>query len=107
MERPRVRLSASVIAAGETIEIRTLISHPMESGYRRDADGAVVPRKIITRFRCEFEGREVFTWELRPGVAANPYLQFRVLPPGSGQLAFTWTDDDGAEVSISESVTVA
>lgn len=106
MERPRVRLSATGIAAGEIIEIRTLIAHPMESGFRRDADGARVPRKIISTFRCRFEGEEVFVWTLGPGIAANPYLQFAVRPPRSGTLTFTWTDDDGAEVSVSESVTV-
>lgn len=106
MERPRVRLSATEIAAGGIIEIRTLISHPMASGYRRDTEGALVPRKIINSFRCEFEGEEVCAWELHPAVAANPYLQFFVRPPRSGVLTFTWTDDDGAEVGLSESITV-
>jgi sulfur-oxidizing protein SoxZ len=105
--RPRIRLSANVIAPGEIIEVRTLVSHPMETGQRRDTAGELIPRHIINSFRCEFEGELVFACDLEPAIAANPYFQFTVAPPRSGTLTMTWTDDDGREVTASEVVTVA
>ena len=45
---------------GEIIEIKTMISHPMETGYRRDEVGKVIPREIFRRFTCTYNGVEVF-----------------------------------------------
>jgi sulfur-oxidizing protein SoxZ len=104
--RPRIRLSANEISAGEIIDIRTLISHTMESGQRRDADGNVIPRHIINTFRCEFEGEVVFECEMEPAISANPYMQFTVKPERSGTLTFTWIDDDGEEITATEEITV-
>ena len=81
---------------GETIEIKTLIQHPMETGYRRDATGGVVPRDIIGRFVCRFDGVEVFGAELHPAVAANPFISFQFVARASGEFAFSWTDERGA-----------
>jgi sulfur-oxidizing protein SoxZ len=104
--RPRIRLSANVIAPGEIIEVRTLVSHPMETGQRRDAQGALIPRHIINTFRCTFEGETVFACDLEPAISANPYFQFSVAPIRSGTLNFTWIDDDGREATASEEITV-
>jgi sulfur-oxidizing protein SoxZ len=103
---PRVRLSATQVAPGEVIEVRTLIAHPMESGHRRDADGELVPRHIISVFRCALDGEVVFACDLEPAISANPYLQFTVAPQRSGTLTLTWIDDDGHEVTASETITV-
>ena len=61
---------------GEIIEIRALIAHPMETGYRLDADGQQLPRDILRRFSCRYNGELVFSAELIPAVAANPYFAF-------------------------------
>lgn len=104
--RPRIRLDRNEISAGETIEVKTLVSHVMESGQRRDDDGDVVPRKIINTFRCEFEGEPVFSCDIEPALSANPYFQFNVAPPRSGTLTFTWIDDDGTVITATEDVVV-
>lgn len=104
--RPRIRLDRNEISAGETIEVKTLVSHIMESGQRRDGDGNVIPRKIINTFKCEFEGQTVFSCDIEPAVSANPYFQFTVAPPRSGTLTFTWIDDDGTEITATEDVVV-
>lgn len=104
--RPRIRLDRTEISAGETIEVKTLVSHVMESGQRRDGDGNPIPRKIINAFRCEFEGELVFACDIEPAVSANPYFQFNVAPPRSGTLTFTWVDDDGSEITATEDVVV-
>ena len=80
---------------GEVIEIKTLISHPMESGQRRDDVGQPIPRDIIHSFVCTYNGEEVFRAELFPAIAANPFLSFCTVATESGVLVFSWTDDHG------------
>lgn len=93
--RPRVKLP-DAIRPGDIIEIKTLISHIMETGQRRDKDGQPIPRKIINAFKATFEGQGVFTATLHPGTSANPYLVFNLRVPGPGELELTWTEDGGA-----------
>lgn len=104
--RPRIRLSSNEITAGDVIEIKTLISHTMESGQRRDSDGNVIPRKIINTFRCDLDGQEVFSCDIEPAISANPYMEFTVKPEQSGTLTLTWIDDDGTEITETEEITV-
>ncbi len=80
---------------GEIIEIKTLIQHPMETGYRLDSQGAVIPRDIISRFTCVYNGDEVFRAELFPAISANPFIAFSTVATESGELVFSWIDDDG------------
>jgi len=81
---------------GEVIEIKTLISHMMETGYRIGVTGLPIPRDIINRFVCTYNGEEVFSAELFPAIAANPYITFFTVATESGTLAFSWTDQHGA-----------
>jgi sulfur-oxidizing protein SoxZ len=80
---------------GEIIEIKTLIQHPMETGYRLDSTGAKIPRDIISRFVCTYNGEEVFRAELFPAIAANPFIAFSTIATNSGEFVFSWTDDEG------------
>jgi sulfur-oxidizing protein SoxZ len=91
---------------GEVIEIRTLIAHPMETGYRPDASGAVVPRDIIRRFVCTYDGEEVFRAEFHPAIAANPFLSFSTIATASGTLTFSWEGDNGFAQTETASITV-
>jgi sulfur-oxidizing protein SoxZ len=104
-EKPRIRLPKQA-RRGEIIAIRTLFSHVMESGFRRDRSGTLIPRKIVNKFTCTFNGRPVFSCDLEPGIAANPYLQFSARVVRSGTFKFTWTDDDGKIVAAEEKITV-
>jgi len=61
---------------GEVIEIRTLAGHVMETGFRHAQTGELLPRDIITRFSCSYNGVEVFSADLHPAVAANPLIAF-------------------------------
>ena len=103
---PRVRLPASV-KPGELIEIKTLISHDMENGQRKDASGATVPRKIINKFTVELNGKPLFAADLEPAISANPYMQFKFKAQESGTLTFTWIDDDGTKITAEEKITVS
>ena len=84
------------VARGEPIEIRVLISHPMESGQRRDDTGVLVPRDIIHSFTCSLGGELVFAATLFPAIAANPFLSFHAVTDAPGNLVLSWTDDHGA-----------
>ncbi len=77
----------------DVVEIRTLISHPMETGYRRNKYGEKLPRHIIVRFAVEYLGQQVFSAEFGPGVAANPYLSFFLRFVESGTVVLVWEDD--------------
>jgi sulfur-oxidizing protein SoxZ len=97
MNRPRIRLPENA-KLGEIIEVKTLISHVMETGQRRDADGRIVARNIIHAFTATFNGRTVFEAELQPGISANPFLAFHMRVTGPGEFEFTWTDDAGNRI---------
>ena len=91
---------------GEIIQIKTLISHVMEPGYRRDSLGAVVPRDILRLFVCSYNGEEVFRAEIHPAIAANPYFAFNTIATESGTLAFTWSGDNGFSATQSATIRV-
>jgi sulfur-oxidizing protein SoxZ len=105
-EKPRIKLPKEA-KKGEVIQIKTLVSHIMESGQRKDKDGNTIPRKIINKFTCEFNGKPVFSANIEPAVAANPYMQFNAKVNESGTFKFTWTDDDGTVTTAEEQITVA
>ena len=91
---------------GEIIEIKTLIAHPMETGYRLGPTGAAIPRDIINRFLCTYNGEEVFRAELFPAIAANPFITYYTDATESGEIVFSWTDDHGETQTEVRQITV-
>lgn len=104
--KPRVKVPRSA-AAGEAITIKTLISHKMESGQRKDSDGNVIPRSIINRFTADFNGQNVVDITIEPAVSTNPYFQFEAVVPEAGEFVFTWYDDDGSVYETKKAITIA
>lgn len=102
-----IRISAPDSAeAGEIIELKAMIQHPMETGYRRDARGEVIPRNIIKTFRCMYDGKLAFEATFFPGVAANPFLSFCLRATQSGPIEFSWTDQHGKTWSETRQLSV-
>ena len=91
---PRIKLPDNV-KIGDVIEVKTLITHVMETGNRHDKNGKLIPRDIINSFVAKFGDRQVFRAEFGPGISANPYLSFQMRVPGPGVFEFAWTDDHG------------
>jgi sulfur-oxidizing protein SoxZ len=91
---------------GEVIEIKTLISHVMETGFRHTADGQSIPRNIITEFVCTYNGERIFRTVLFPAVAANPFIAFSTIATESGTIAFEWNGDNGFYETASAEITV-
>ncbi|MGO9743813.1 MAG: thiosulfate oxidation carrier complex protein SoxZ [Roseiarcus sp.] len=101
--KPRIKLPTQA-AKGEIIEIKTLITHPMESGLRKGPDGKLIPRMIINRFVCQFNNKPVFEADLETGVSANPYIEFYARIDEAGTFTFTWVDDENNVVTAEEKI---
>ena len=105
MARALIHLPPSA-KRGETIEIKSLISHVMETGYRIGVTGQPIPRDIIEDFVCTYNGEEVFRAKLYPAIAANPFISFFTIATESGTLTFSWTDQHGATQVQTAAITV-
>lgn len=105
MARALIKLPPSA-KRGETIEIKTLFSHPMETGYRHTVTGEAIPRDIVNLFTCTYNGAEIFRAKLYPAMSANPFISFFAVATESGTLEFSWTDDHGRTQTESASITV-
>ncbi|UWQ30796.1 thiosulfate oxidation carrier complex protein SoxZ [Leisingera sp. M527] len=103
--KPRVKVPKTA-AAGEAVTIKTLISHKMESGQRKDKEGNLIPRSIINRFTCEFNGAMVLDVAMEPAISTNPYFEFDAVVPEAGEFVFTWYDDDGAVYDTKKNIAI-
>ncbi|HLH47775.1 MAG TPA: thiosulfate oxidation carrier complex protein SoxZ [Roseiarcus sp.] len=107
MSRPVPRvLVPSEATKGELLEVKAIISHQMETGLRKDADGKVIPRKIINKFVCRYNGVDVFVVDLHEAVAANPFFQFYLRASESGRLDFIWQEDGGGVYALAQQLSV-
>jgi sulfur-oxidizing protein SoxZ len=105
--KPRIKLDKKQAKQGELVEVKALVSHVMETGQRKDAQGNVIPRKILNKFTCTVNGKQVFAADFEPAVSANPYIQFKFKAMESGPVVLTWTDDDGSTIIGEEAITVS
>lgn len=104
-KKPRVSVPKKA-KKGDTIMIKTLVSHPMETGRRKDKDGNVIPRLIINKFVVNFNGKEVFSADMDTAVSADPYFAFPFKASESGTFEFIWVDDNGAKMTASKKIAV-
>jgi sulfur-oxidizing protein SoxZ len=104
--KPRIKLDKKQAKQGDLVEVKALVSHVMETGQRKDAQGNVIPRKILNKFTCTVNGKPVFAADFEPAVSANPYIQFKFKATESGPVVLTWTDDDGSTIIGEEAITV-
>jgi sulfur-oxidizing protein SoxZ len=102
----RVQVPATV-RKGEVFEIRVLLQHAMENGFRRDMNGELIPVHIVDRLACRIGGREVFRAEFGTGIAANPFIAFHAIAEASGTVEVEWSDDRGARGRASAPLVVA
>lgn len=92
--------------AGEVIEIRAIIVHPMITGHSGGTANAS-PRLIIHTFEATYDGERIFRAELGPGIAANPVMAFTTVATRTGNVVFTWIDDAGEVSTETRLLTVA
>lgn len=87
------------VKSGELVELKALIRHPMETGFRHTQNGERIPRNIITEFSCTYAGEPVFSATLYPSITANPLVSFYVRAAVTAELAFRWRGDNGFDVT--------
>ena len=96
--KPRIKLDKKQAKQGDLIEVKALVAHVMETGQRKDSAGNTIPRKILNKFICTVNGKEVFSADFEPAISANPYIQFKFRAQESGAVVLTWVDDDGSKI---------
>lgn len=104
--KPRVKVPKKA-SVGDVIVIKTLISHKMDTGLRKNKKGEIIPRKIINKFTASFNDDVVFSADIDPAVSANPYFEFNARVDQSGTFKFVWLDDDGTEYSTEKKIAVS
>jgi len=104
--KPRIKLDKKEAKQGELVEVKALVSHIMETGQRKSADGQVIPRKILNKFIATVNGKEVFSADFEPAISANPYIQFKFKAMESGPVVLTWIDDDGSRIVGEDTIKV-
>ena len=104
--KPRIKLDKKEANKGDIIEVKALVSHIMETGQRKGADGQVIPRKILNKFIATVNGKEVFSADFEPAISANPYIQFKFKAMESGPVVLTWIDDDGSKIVGEDSIKI-
>ena len=92
---------------GEVIEIRAMIAHKMETGYRQGPNGQMISCDIISHFVCTYGGVEIFSADLYPAISANPFVSFSTIATESGTIGFAWTDDRGETQTATAEITVS
>ncbi len=95
------------VKRGEPFEVRVLVQHPMETGFRRDLDGQAIPTYIVDKMTCTYGARAVFSAELGTGISANPYISFYAMARESGEMVVEWSDDRGEKGRVSTMINVA
>ena len=106
-DKPRIKLDKKEAKKGELVEVKALVAHIMETGQRKDSQGQVIPRKILNKFTCTVNGKEVFSADFESAIAANPYIQFKFRAQESGPVVLTWVDDDGSKIVGEETIKVS
>ncbi len=77
-------------------EVKVLVSHEMETGQRKDANGAVVPAWFITELSATHNGKVVLASEFGTAVSKNPYLAFKFKGGAKGdKITVSWKDNKG------------
>ncbi len=95
------------VRKGEPFEIKVLVQHSMETGFRRGMNGQAIPMNVVNKLTCTLGQREIFSAELGSGIAANPYLAFFAVATEAGEIVVEWSDDRGEKGRLAAAFTLA
>ena len=104
MAKKTIRLRAS--NKGGTTTVKALITHPMETGLRKDKKtGKKVPAHFIQTVSGKHNGKEVIVAEWSGAISKNPYLSFQFKGANKGDaVELSWSDNMGKSDSASTKV---
>lgn len=91
---------------GDVTTVKALITHPMETGLRKDKKtGKAIPAHFIQEVTCKHNGAVVMTAQWGPAVSKNPYLSFQFSGAKAGDnIDIAWVDNTGKSDSASAQV---
>lgn len=104
--KPRVWISNRTPNSGTVVTVKAMVTHPMETGMRKNALSEAIPKNIVETFECMLAGEHLLSWQLHPAIAQNPYLEFKFVARKSGELKMVWVADDGLRIETAETITV-
>lgn len=84
------------INRGDLITVNSIISHPMDTGFFRDAEGNPIPAYFIKQVVVTYGGQEVARFEWTSGVSRDPVVSFTLTADREAPLTMVWTDNKGA-----------
>jgi sulfur-oxidizing protein SoxZ len=88
---------------GDTVQVKALIKHPMETGLRKDSKtGELIPAHHLTEISCNWNGNEVFHCSLGAAVSKNPYIAFKLKGPQAGDTLTLSSLDNKGETDSGE-----
>ena len=86
-------------------DVRVLMTHPMETGQRKDAEGKIVPLHFIQNVTVKLNGKVVLESEISQAVSRNPVFSFRVKGGAKGdKIEVSWLDNKGESTSTETAV---
>lgn len=88
-----IRIRAQV--QGDMVNVRALMSHPMETGLRKDSSGNTIPAHYITEVVASVNGKPVLTAEWSGAISTNPYVEFDVKAKAGDKITLKWIDNKG------------
>ncbi|MEJ2467319.1 MAG: thiosulfate oxidation carrier complex protein SoxZ [Candidatus Thiodiazotropha sp.] len=99
-------LSSKLAASSTETTVKALISHPMETGARKNSKtGKLIPAHFIEEVVCKHNGTTVLTAEWSGGVSKNPYISFKFTGAAKGdEITLSWTDNKGESDSKSAKI---
>ncbi len=104
--KPRIWISNRTPNSGAVVTVKAMVTHPMETGLRKNAHSEVIPQNIVETFECTLAGETLLSWQLHPAISQNPYLEFKFVARKSGDLTMRWVADDGLRIETTETITV-
>jgi len=98
--RARARLK------GGTTTIKALITHPMETGQRKDKKtGKLIPAHFIQEVTCQHKGKTIVLAQWGPAISKNPYLSYQFTGAAAGDtVSISWVDNKGNKDSTSTKI---
>lgn len=91
---------------GDYVEVKVLISHPMDTGRKKGDDGELIPAHFVQLLTATLNGLPVLEAQWGTGISKNPYLTFRLRNAKVGDIvAVTWHDNFGATATQDIAVT--
>ncbi|AKH21797.1 thiosulfate oxidation carrier complex protein SoxZ [Sedimenticola thiotaurini] len=89
----------------DVVTVKALMSHPMETGNRKDSKGEIIPAHFIQEITCTSSGKEVIDAQWSGGISKNPYISFKYRGAKEGdELTLTWVDNQGNSASATAKV---